>query len=244
MQKYRNVSSTSQQIYDAFFNKLNLSIFKEGVHLSIHDSEELNGLDPEAVKQKIAEKLETGLEICFIPHDQMNHSPTYLPHFSNLWQALRIPAYDLNCDNFYEATIMHELVHALDKKILKKIFPGEVLPDSATVSIISDERALAEIETSKFEILILNTSSQGKYLPKLEELVATYDSKTVAEFFQSLAIADFQELNQIVGCDNLTEESAGLLLGVHLMSLGLVYFEGKQVSASDMIKFYKFVMNL
>jgi hypothetical protein len=228
--KYQTVSETAQKIHDSF--SFSLSLYINGSSQSIMAGD---GTDDGA--KKLLEKMAKSLEVCFIPLDQMANIPTNQPHYSWEWQALMIPAYNLECDSFYAALVMHELGHALYHKVLNK---------SSSVSKAGSNLWVSEeVDMSELEIAVLNAASAGKYSDKITELVSQSSATTVQEFLIEIKSEDFIAMDAAIGCPDANFNAASLLSATHIFALGFGFIDARQDGKmSEKITFFKWVTKM
>jgi hypothetical protein len=210
LQKYRDTNELTQKIYKRF-DKLELSIFQ-------------NGISQILKRGKVGEDLNLGLEVCFIPKDQIHYNHPNSLYFKQQWNALMIYAFKFP-DLFYAAVLYHELGHAL--------YFDEGKP-SATAPMFSRLYLDEEVDMTELESEILNVGSGGEYYSTIDALLEEYVSvDDFRELFSKVTVEDLIRIDRSLGLKRTSKEVRSNLGCQHFLALGFRYIDSLNLSEEE-----------
>lgn len=158
------------------------------------------------------------LEVVFFPHSALAHPMVhndYLSYNAN-WRALFVAALEFPDDTWFDAFVLHELVHgAKDRQ-------GAI---SARTEFGNDLFISEELEAHAVESKVLNIATAGRYGQMTKEIAARTGGYNLRQFIARIKSQDFQMLANLFKPAS-TEES-NLREAQFILDLTFAWFGNK-----------------
>lgn len=130
------------------------------------------------------------LEVCFSPRNAENHPRIrgQLLLYDPNWRALFIGALDYPDKRWFDALAIHELWHAHLHRL------GAI---SSTAPMRSDPWISEELAAHALEDVILNVSTQGKYVSTVHDIASKIKAVSVGDFMRQIPADDLKRLDEV-----------------------------------------------
>lgn len=178
--------------------------------------------------------LNGAIEVCFIPESEFRRG--YMGStlfYRGDWNAVMIGAVNWP-DTFFRGVLMHELGHALENKRGRRM-------RNFTREWFEEEVAMHKLETQVFD-----HSTAGQYSGKLLQIYKKHQNESsVIKFMASISANEMLELDEVIGVRDCGNDVRGPACTQHMVSLGFVYIDQKNASASNMdakVEHYRWII--
>jgi hypothetical protein len=213
--KYGNVSAETRQISNRF-NEIIPGILVNGIVQTLT----VNGKNTETSRS---------IAVCYVPHDQAKSNGFLAPFWYPKANAVLIPAIDIP-DALYAGMLFHELGHAFRHNRFEK---------KSEVPTNNNERMAEEVAMYEFDETILDATSHGAFLKRVNEIVGRMPNETRFEMIAaSVNHDDLRELDRMFGCaDTLIPSS--MVCSECALAVSLRFCDVHDLGSKKKIKVYQ-----
>ena len=212
LRDYRDTNVLTERIVDKF------SGFRTDIRLDEEHSATflLNS-------QSEAELRAAPTAVCYIPRDQQRQIDVSPLFYDQGWGVL-IYAIDWP-EKVLPAALMHEFGHGLARAEGWPEPPKQQRPNFASLSPEGADEEVVMHGTIEAEVL--NRASGGAFLDTIERIIGPLAKKRVGipGFQEYLSLAQFQELDRTLDCENCSSLVAGILSVEYSLVLGFRYID-------------------
>ena len=168
-------------------------------------------------------------EVSFAPKKQMAQIG-FSPQYFHPWKVLVIPAWKFDVEKYFDALIIHEMVHAYERN-----------SNMTKIEYTKEMSTAEEVKAFTVEFAVLDYATNGQYKSAIQALILEKNETDVHEFFKKIQLSDLQKLDNVVGGEHCNEMVAQIILADHFMFMGLTFIDLNGGSQQEKIQFYDWI---